>query len=113
MNHLTLGLIAGLIFGFLDGISAVFNPSAQSMLGVIVASATIKGAMTGGAVGLLAKRIRGVCRNVAAGAAVGAVLSILAANPSGTYLPIIAPGVAIGGLIGAVVSKWGRKPDSI
>ncbi len=108
MNKTALGLLSGAGLGLLDGVSAAFNPEAQPMLAVIIASATIKGAVTGVVIAYLAHRIDGVTRNVAAGAIVGLVLSVIAAVPSGSYVEIILPGTIIGALVGVIVAKFGR-----
>ena len=108
MGKLPLGLIAGLGLGFLDGVSAMLNPDAVPMLGVIIISATVKGLLTGGAVGLVARKLEGLWQNIAAGAAIGAILSVLAAIPSGSYVEIVAPGIVVGLLAGLIVAKWGR-----
>lgn len=108
MSKLALGSLSGAGLGLLDGVSAVFNPEAHSMLAIIIASATIKGAVTGVVVAYLARRIDGVVRNIGAGAIVGLVLSLIVAIPSGTYVEIILPGVIIGALVGTIVAKFGR-----
>lgn len=78
------------------------------MLHIIIPSATIKGLVTGGLAGLMAKRINGIGRNVLAGAALSAGLSAIAAIPTGAYAEIITPGIIIGGVMGFIVSKWGK-----
>ena len=108
MGKSTLGLLAGLGLGLLDGASAVFNPDAQSMLTTIVVSATIKGGITGIVVALAARRLSGVLQNVSSGAVIGLVLSAIAAIPSGSYVEIIVPGVIVGMLVGLIVTKFGR-----
>ena len=109
MKKIPLGLLSGTILGLLDGLSAIPNPDAQPMLTTIIVSATIKGLITGGIVGIAAQKIEGIAKNVLAGLGISTVLSILAAIPSGTYLPILIPGAIIGLLLGFIVSKWGRQ----
>ena len=108
MKKLQLGLSSGFALGLLDGLSAFLIPEAQEMLGVIIPSATIKGIITGLVIGLIARKVEGIGKNVLIGGGIGAVLSILAAIPSGAYVEIIAPGIIIGLLIGLIVSKWGK-----
>ena len=108
MNKMSLALISGVILGLLDGLSAIFAPGAQDMLEVIIISATIKGLINGGIVGVVSRRIDGIGVNVLIGGLVGSVLSVLAALPSGSYTEIVIPGTIIGLLLGFIVSKWGK-----
>jgi hypothetical protein len=108
MKKIQLGLLSGFVLGLLDGLSAFFVPEAQEMLGVIIPSATIKGIITGLVIGLIVRKVEGIVRNILIGGGIGAVLSALAAIPSGSYVEIIAPGILIGLLIGFIVSKWGQ-----
>lgn len=112
MGKLALGLISGLGLGLIDGASAVFNPEVQSMLAMIIPSATIKGGITGGIVGYIALRVRGIATNAAIGAGVGLVLSVLAAMPTGSYIEIVIPGTLVGVLAGIIVSRFGRQPTN-
>ena len=107
MKKVQLGLLSGFVLGLLDGLSAFFVPEAREMLGMIITSATTKGIITGLAIGLIARKVEGIPKNVLIGGGIGAVLSALAAIPSGSYVQIIAPGIIIGLLIGFIVSKWG------
>ncbi len=108
MRKIPLGLLTGAGLGFIDGALAAFNPAAQEMLTAIIISATAKGVLTGGAIGLLARKLHSVAKNMAGGAGIGGALSVLAAMPSGAYLEIVIPGVVIGLITGLIVSKWGR-----
>ena len=108
MKRIQLGLLSGFVLGLLDGLSALFVPEAQEMLGMIIPSATIKGIITGLVVGLIGRKVEGIAQNILIGGGIGAVLSALAAIPSGSYVQIIAPGIIIGLLIGFIVSKWGK-----
>lgn len=101
-------MLSGLILGLIDGLSAYFIPEARDMLTTIVVSATAKGLLTGLLVSLVSRRIEGTGANVLTGGAIGALLSLLAAIPTGTYVEIIVPGVIIGVLVGYIVSKWGQ-----
>lgn len=108
MSKLLLGVVSGFTLGLLDGASAIFNPAAASLLTVIIISATAKGAITGGVVGLLARKFDGVATLIGIGAIVGGVLSILAAMPTGSFLQIVPAGIFIGLATGLIVAKWGR-----
>ena len=108
MSKSVVGLLVGLGLGFLDGASAVFNPDAQSMLTIIIVSATVKGGVTGLATAWLASRVTGTFQKAAIGGGVGLLLSILAAVPAGTYVEVIVPGILIGVIVGVAVAKFGE-----
>ncbi len=108
MKKLPLGLLSGTVLGLLDGLSAFFIPEALEMIGMIITSATIKGVITGLCIGLIARKVDGIGKNILLGGGVSAVLSILAAVPSGAYIEILVPGVIIGVLVGFLVAKWGK-----
>ena len=108
MKRVPLGLIVGAALGLLDGLSAFLVPEAQGIMTMIIVAGTVKGLVTGLLVGVIACRVEGVGKNVLAGGAIGAVLSLLAAVPTGSYAEIVGPGIVVGLLAGLVVSKWGK-----
>ena len=108
MKRVPLGLIAGGGLGLLDGLSAFLIPEARGMMTEIIVWGTAKGLVTGLLVGVIACRVEGVGKNVLAGGAVGAVLSLLAAISTGSYVEIVPTGIVIGLLAGLIVSKWGK-----
>lgn len=108
MKRVPLGLIAGAVLGLLDGLSAFLIPEARGMMTEITAWGTAKGLVTGLLVGIIACRVVGAGKNVLAGGAVGAVLSLLAAISTGSYVEIVPSGIVIGLLAGLIVSKWGK-----
>ena len=108
MKRVPLGLIAGAVLGLLDGLSAFLVPGTQGMMTEIIVWGTTKGLVTGLLVGIVACKVEGVSKNVLAGGAVGAVLSLLAAISTGSYVEIVPPGIVVGLLAGLIVSKWGK-----
>ena len=108
MKRVPLGLVAGGGLGLLDGLSAFLIPEARGMMTEIIVWGTAKGLVTGLLVGVIACRVEGIGKNVLAGGAVGAVLSLLAAISTGSYVEIVPTGIVIGLLAGLVVSKWGK-----
>lgn len=108
MKRVPLGLIAGAVLGLLDGLSAFLVPEAQGMMAEIIVWGTAKGLVTGLLVGVIACKVKGVGKNALAGGAVGAVLSLLAAISTGSYVEIVPPGIVVGLLAGLIVSKWGK-----
>ena len=109
MKKLPLGLLIGTLLGLLDGLSAIPNPEAQEMLTMIIVSATIKGAITGVIIGLIANKVEGIGKNILIGLGKSTVLSALAAMPSGYYVEIMVPGAIIGILMGFIITKWGKQ----
>ncbi len=108
MNKVTLGAISGTIFGLLDGLSAFLVPGAESMLTEIITGSTIKGFVGGVIAGIIAKRSSSVLNTTLLSGVVAGILSVLAAIPSGAYVEIVAPGIAVGLLTGFVTHKWGK-----
>ena len=108
MTRVKLGILAGVVLGLLDGLSAFLVPEAQGMMTEIIVWGTGKGLVTGLLVSVIACKVEGVGKNVLAGGAVGAVLSLLAAIPTGSYVEIVPSGIVVGLLAGLVVSKWGK-----
>jgi hypothetical protein len=108
MKRVPLGLIGGGVLGLLDGLSAFLIPEARGMMTEIIVWGTGKGLVTGLLVGVIACRVDGVGKNVLAGGAVGAILSLLAAFSTGSYVEIVPSGTVLGLLAGLIVSKWGK-----
>jgi hypothetical protein len=108
-----VGLILGSILGLLDGLSALFYPEAAPMIGQIVVGSTLKGLVTGLAMGFLARKLRSVPAGVLIGLALGLALSFLAAqapNPDGKhhYVEIMLPGAILGLIVGFATQRFGR-----
>ena len=108
MKKLPLGLLLGTVLGLLDGLSAIPNPEAQEMLLMIIISATIKGAIAGLIIGIIARKVESIGKNTLIGLGISTMLSALAAVPSGYYVEIMVPGAIIGLLLGFIVAKWGK-----
>lgn len=108
MKKIYLGIIAGTVLGFLDGLSAFFIPEAAPMMTEIIIGSTVKGLTGGLIIGLISKKTSRMWSTVAWSAMVGIVLSILAAIPSGAYVEILIPGVLVGVLTAVIVHRWGK-----
>ena len=107
MTRPVLGVVAGSVLGLIDGMSAWFYPDARSMMVTIVLGSTLKGLLTGLAVGLVAKWRQSIPLGIIAGALVGFVLSSLVAmtQPS-TYWEIVLPGMLVGVICGVLCQRW-------
>jgi len=113
MSKPALGLLIGGLLGLLDGLSALFYPDAASIIVPIVIGSTIKGLVTGLALGVLARRVRSTTVGIVAGLGLGLVLSYLAAltpDPQGKhhYIEIMMPGAILGVLVGFATQRFGR-----
>lgn len=108
MKKVPLGILAGSIFGLLDGLSAFFIPEAASMMTEIIIGSTVKGLVNGLIAGLIARRITSTWNVTLLSGAAGIVLSVLSAIPSGAYVEIVVPGTVVGLLAGLVTARWGK-----
>ena len=106
MNTSTLGIVVGAVLGLLDGLSAWFYPDARPMMLAIVLGSTIKGVLTGLAVGLVARWRRSLALGTAVGVVVGFVLSTLAAaGQPDHYWAIVLPGMLVGAVAAVAVHR--------
>jgi hypothetical protein len=109
MGKATLGALVGAVLGLADGLSAWFVPEARPMIAAIVAGSTLKGVATGAAAGWVARRRRSLGLGIAAGTAVGFVLSTVAAQGQpGHYWEIVLPGMLLGAIVGYVTQRYPR-----
>ena len=60
MSKPALGLLLGGVLGLIDGVSALLYPGTAAMIVAIIVGSTIKGLVTGVAMGVLARRVRSV-----------------------------------------------------
>jgi hypothetical protein len=110
MSKPVLGMLVGTVLGVLDGLSAWAYPEARSMIVSIVVGSTLKGLVTGLLAGFIARRVRSVLIGVAAGAAIGFVLSSLAAiGQPEHYWDIVVPGMLVGALVGFITQRYPRN----
>lgn len=111
MTKPVLGVLTGAVLGLVDGLSAWAYPEARTMILFIVIGSTIKGVLTGAATGWLARRWRSIPGGIAAGVAIGFVLSTLAALPTMSeepshYFDIVLPGMLLGAVVGFVTQRY-------
>lgn len=107
MTRPVFGVVAGGVLGLIDGMSAWFYPEARSMMVTIILGSTVKGVLTGLAVGLVAKWQQSLPLGIFAGALVGFVLSSLVAmGQPATYWEIVLPGMLVGVITGVLCQRW-------
>ena len=113
MSKPLLGLILGAVLGLLDGLSSLFYPEAAAMIVPIVMGSTIKGLVTGVAMGFFARKFRSLPTGIIIGLVLGLVLSFFAAmapDPQGKhhYFEIMLPGGLLGVIVGLATQRFGR-----
>ena len=118
MSKPLLGLLLGGVLGLIDGLSALLYPGTAAMIVPIVVGSTIKGLVTGIAMGVLARRVRSVPIGIVGGLALGLALSYGAAltpDPQGQhhYAEIMLPGAILGVIVGFATQRFGRPPISV
>ena len=118
MSKPALGLLLGGVLGLIDGVSALLYPGTAPMIVAIIVGSTIKGLVTGVAMGVLARRVRSVPVGIVGGLAVGLALSYLAAltpDPQGQYhyAEIMLPGAILGVIVGFATQRFGRPALSV
>jgi len=118
MSKPALGLLLGGVLGVIDGVSALLYPGTAAMIVAIIVGSTIKGLVTGVAMGVLARRVRSVSVGIVGGLAVGLALSYLAAltpDPQGQhhYAEIMLPGAILGVVVDFATQRFGRPPLSV
>jgi hypothetical protein len=107
MTRPLIGLVAGGALGLIDGMSAWFYPEARAMMVTIIVGSTVKGVLTGLAVGLVAKWKQSLPLGIMAGALVGFVLSSLVAmGQTSNYWEIVLPGMLVGVISGVLCQRW-------
>ena len=110
MNKILLGLLLGGILGVFDGLTAWFTPEARAQIIGIVVGSTLKGLITGIAIGFFARKVRSLPLGIVFGLAVGLVLAFLVAHMQGKYyLEIMLPGGILGIIVGYATQKYGAS----
>ena len=113
MSKLMLGLVAGAVLGCLDGLTAWFTPEVRAQIMGIVIGSTIKGLITGVAIGFFAKKVHSLPLGIIFGLAVGLVLAFLVAQMQGKYyFEIMLPGGILGVIVGYATQKYGASRAS-
>jgi hypothetical protein len=115
MSKPLLGLMLGGVLGILDGATAFLYPEAGPFIVGIVIGSTMKGLVTGVAIGFLARKLHSVPLGILFGLLIGALLSFIVAslpnNMGGHYyFQIMLPGSILGLIVGFATQRYGKQP---
>ncbi len=114
MNKIWVGVIFGLLLGFLDGATAWFYPETRPVIGGILVGSSLKGMLVGVLSGWFGRRVNSVGWGIAVGAGLGLLFAFLVAYmdaQSGKphYLEIMMPGFVVGAIIGFLTQRMGVR----
>jgi hypothetical protein len=116
VNKPVFGLLLGGILGVFDGLTALFYPETQPLIMTIVIGSTVKGIITGLAIGFFARKVQSLPLGILFGLAVGLLLAFIVASipdPSLSrhyYVEIMVPGGIVGMIVGLATQKFQIKP---
>jgi len=109
-----LGLILGGILGLMDGASGYFYPELAPVMATVILYSTLKGLVSGLAIGYFARRVRSLPLGILAGIGIGAILSYavtLTADPL-LFWDIMLPGALLGLIVGVATQKLGQTTET-
>jgi uncharacterized membrane-anchored protein YhcB (DUF1043 family) len=116
LNRPLLGLIAGLVLGAVDGLTAlVSSPEVSDGIAGIVMGSSFKGLLAGVIIGVIARKLKSTPWGLACGTLVALVITAPVAYLNAThygqpsyYWKIMLPGALVGAIVGFVVMRYGR-----
>jgi len=111
MGKPVFGLLLGGILGIFDGLTAYFTPEVRDQILMIVVGSTVKGLVTGLAIGYFANKVHSLPLGILFGLGVGLLLAYLVAampQPNGRhyYFEIMLPGAIVGAIVGYATQKY-------
>jgi hypothetical protein len=112
MNKPVFGLLIGGVLGIFDGLSAWFYPEVRPLIIGIVIGSSVKGIITGLAIGFFSRKVNSLGWGIVFGLSVGLLLSYLVAampDPSMSrhyYVEIMVPGAIVGMIVGMATQKF-------
>ncbi len=109
-----LGLAVGGTLGLLDGLSGFLEPSLAPVMTGVIISSLLKGLVAGVVIGYVSQELRSRALGLLAGAAIGAVLSLLVIVWAGMALfwDIMLPGMLLGVIVGFSTQKFGTQVEA-
>jgi hypothetical protein len=107
MNKPLFGLLLGGFLGIFDGLTAWFYPEARPQIIQIVIGSTIKGLITGIAIGYFARKVNSLALGILFGLGVGLLLAFAVAAMQGEhYFEIMLPGSILGAVVGFATQRY-------
>ena len=111
MNKPVLGLLLGIVLGFLDGLTSWFTPETRAVFLSTAVASSFKGMITGLAAGVFARKVHSVAWGMVFAGALATLFAYLVAAMEGRfYLEIILPGFIEGLLVGFLTQRYGKLP---
>jgi len=115
MNKILVGVMFGVILGFIDGATAWFYPETRPVIGGILMGSTFKGMLVGLLSGWYARKSQSTQRGILLGAGLGLLFAFLVAYMDAKagpahYLEIMMPGFVTGAIIGFCTQRVGSTP---
>jgi hypothetical protein len=112
MNKIVVGIVFGLILGFVDGATAWFYPETRPVIGSILVGSSVKGMLVGLLSGWYARKVNSTTAGVLFGSAFGLLFAFLVAYMDAKqgqqhYLEIMLPGFVVGAIIGFLTQRMG------
>jgi hypothetical protein len=106
-----LGLAVGGTLGLLDGLSGFLEPSLAPVMTGVITSSLLKGLVAGVVIGYVSQKLRSMALGLLAGAAIGALFSLLVILWAGMALfwDIMLPGMLLGVIVGFSTQKFGTQ----
>jgi hypothetical protein len=109
-----LGLTVGGMLGLIDGLSGFLAPSLAPVMAGVITFSTLKGLLSGIAIGYFAKRVKSMPKALFAAIAISALFSFLVILRAGMGLfwDIMLPGMLLGLIVGLTTQKFGRQSEA-
>jgi hypothetical protein len=109
-----LGLALGGTLGLLDGLSGLFVPSLAPEMVSVITFSTLKGLLSGIAIGYFANRVHSISYGLIAGLVIAAIFSFLVVLHAGLGLfwDIMLPGMLLGLIVGFATQKFGTRTEA-
>ncbi len=112
MSKPVFGMLICGILGIFDGLTALFYPESRPLILGIVIGSSVKGIITGLAIGFFSRKVHSMAWGTVFGLSVGLFLSYLVAampNPNLShhyYVEIMVPGAIVGMIAGLSTQKF-------